>query len=64
MSDGARNELKHIPWRSIIGLRNIIAHEYGEIKLAKIWDFKQTKVPELINELKVIEQLKQYITKT
>lgn len=26
-----------IPWRQIIGLRNVLAHDYGEIKNDKIW---------------------------
>ena len=57
LSDEARESMTNIPWRSIIGLRNIIAHEYGEVKLSKIWDFSQTVVPEFVKELEKINGL-------
>ena len=50
-----------IPWRDIIGLRNILAHDYGEIKIEKVWITAQKYIPELILELKKIDELKDYI---
>jgi uncharacterized protein with HEPN domain len=32
-----RNEYSSIPWKLMIGLRNIIAHEYGEILVERIY---------------------------
>lgn len=40
-----------IPWTSIIGLRNIIAHEYGEIRYDKVWGVCTNRLPELIEQL-------------
>jgi uncharacterized protein with HEPN domain len=40
-----------IPWQGIISQRNVIAHEYGEIKQEKIWAIAALRVPELINKL-------------
>ena len=40
-----------IAWRSMTGLRNILAHEYGEIKVDRIWLITTTKVVELIQLL-------------
>jgi uncharacterized protein with HEPN domain len=40
-----------IPWRQIIGLRNILAHEYGEIKVDRIYNAATVGVPELIKFL-------------
>jgi uncharacterized protein with HEPN domain len=40
-----------IAWRNITGLRNILAHEYGEIKIDRIWLIATTSVVELIRLL-------------
>jgi len=31
LSDSCRTEYDHIPWGSMIALRNVLAHEYGEV---------------------------------
>ena len=40
-----------IPWRSLIGQRNVVAHEYGEIKQERIWLAVTERLPELIARL-------------
>jgi uncharacterized protein with HEPN domain len=40
-----------IPWRMIIAQRNVIAHEYGEIKQEKLWLVATESIPELIAAL-------------
>lgn len=47
----ARDENPNIPWTSIIGLRNVIAHEYGDIKYEKIWGICTNRLPVLIQQL-------------
>jgi uncharacterized protein with HEPN domain len=37
-----------IPWRSIIGQRHVLIHEYGEIKHERIWVVASERIPELI----------------
>ncbi|MCL2064246.1 MAG: DUF86 domain-containing protein [Candidatus Cloacimonetes bacterium] len=49
-----------IAWKDIIGLRNILAHDYGEIKIEKVWITAQKYIPELILELKKIKELDDY----
>ena len=34
-----------IPWRRMIGMRNILAHDYGEIDLRIIFDTASVEVP-------------------
>jgi uncharacterized protein with HEPN domain len=46
-----REKNPDIPWTSIIGLRNIIAHEYGEIRYEKLWSICRNRLPELIRRL-------------
>lgn len=40
-----------IPWSSIIAQRNILAHEYGEILVERIWRVASQDIPELIKSL-------------
>jgi uncharacterized protein with HEPN domain len=37
-----------IPWRQIIGLRNVLAHEYGEIRHELIFRIATDQIPTLI----------------
>ncbi len=41
-----------IPWRQIIGQRNILIHEYGEVKQERIWKVVRENIPQLIEQLK------------
>ncbi|MDK1031509.1 MAG: DUF86 domain-containing protein [Planctomycetia bacterium] len=41
----------HIPWNAIIGQRNILAHEYGEILVERIWRVASERIPELVAQL-------------
>lgn len=43
-----------IPWRNIIGLRNIISHEYSNIDYDIIWSVITKNLPKLQKEIKVI----------
>ena len=63
LSKETRDSLNHIPWGMIIGLRNMIAHEYKDIRADKIWEISKTSLSELQRELKKIKELKPYIKK-
>lgn len=41
----------NIPWRSMKGMRNRIAHGYFEINLDMAWDTVGTALPELLEKL-------------
>ena len=51
VSAAFRAEHPEIPWRQIIGLRNILAHEYGEILVDRIWLVAKESIPELVGSL-------------
>lgn len=44
-------EHSHIPWRSMRGMRNRIAHGYTDINLEVVWDTVQTALPTLKTQL-------------
>lgn len=46
-----RNANSHIPWRSIIGMRNFLIHGYSSIDYDRLWDTATNYVPALIVEL-------------
>lgn len=51
LSDSVKSNFPEIEWNKITGLRNIIAHEYGEILAERIWLVVQQKIPELHDKL-------------
>lgn len=42
-----------IPWRDLIGLRNVLSHNYGEVKQDRIWEIATRDAPGLIPVLEV-----------
>ena len=40
-----------VPWRSMRGMRNRIAHGYFDINLDVVWDTVQTALPKLLADL-------------
>jgi len=52
VSTSFHNAHPEIPWRQIIGQRNVLIHEYGEIKQERIWKVVRENIPQLIQLLK------------
>jgi uncharacterized protein with HEPN domain len=55
VSDGFRQAHPEIPWRAIIGQRNILAHEYGEVRPERVWSVAVQDLPGLIASLRAIQ---------
>jgi uncharacterized protein with HEPN domain len=51
ISSDFKEEHPEIPWRAIVGNRNVLAHEYGEIRQERLWETATVQVPELIRLL-------------
>ena len=49
-----KNQNKQIPWKKIIGLRNIITHEYFGVNLERVWNITKDDLPELKKQIKKI----------
>jgi uncharacterized protein with HEPN domain len=45
LSPGFRSHHPRMPWQDIKGMRNIVAHHYGEFDLEILWDTLQTDIP-------------------
>ena len=51
VSDAFREGHPEVPWRGLVGLRNVLAHEYGEVLVERLWLFATQRVPELLTIL-------------
>ena len=52
ISENFQRSHPEMPWRNIIGQRNILIHEYGEVKNERIRVVATEKIPELVALLK------------
>ncbi len=43
-----------IPWADILGQRNILAHEYGDIDYELLWDVVENGLPDLLARLDAV----------
>lgn len=54
-----RNKYPEIPWQRIIGIRNIIAHEYAAVDLEIVWQTLKESLPELKPQIqRILSDLK------
>jgi uncharacterized protein with HEPN domain len=51
LSDTLKETIRSVPWAAIIGLRNILAHEYGEILAERIWLVATRDLKNLLKEI-------------
>ena len=51
VSPSTREKLKDIPWEQMIGLRNVMIHDYDDIDLQVVWDTVHKDLPPLIERL-------------
>lgn len=54
ISGDFQNRHPAVPWGKIIGLRNVLAHEYGEVKDEKVYLVVEKDIPVLVEQLKDI----------
>ena len=54
LSEALRVAHPEIDWRSIIGLRNVLVHDYLGINLERIWNIIERDVPDLQRTVEAI----------
>ena len=58
VSNDCHERFPHIPWKSIINMRNRLIHAYFDINLDIVWQTVTEDLPSLITELEKIPSLK------
>ena len=51
VSEPFKQSHPEIPWASMIGQRNVLIHEYGDVRLELVWKVATKNVPALIAQL-------------
>ncbi|HIE36290.1 MAG TPA: DUF86 domain-containing protein [Candidatus Omnitrophica bacterium] len=49
-----RKKYSQVEWKKLVGLRDILIHEYFGIDYEVLWDIVKNKVPQLSKSIKVI----------
>ena len=62
VSQETQNKLADIDWPRIIGLRNKLAHDYGEVLAERVWQIATGSVPDLLTMLLSIEKVNELST--
>lgn len=60
VSKTSQDLLSQIPWSQMIGLRNKLAHDYGDILAKRIWDIARLSIPELRKNLLNVPEILKY----
>lgn len=56
LSSGIRDQHLHIPWTKMIGMRNILTHNYFEIDLDIVWVVVDQELPSIKQDIESILQ--------
>ena len=51
VSDDTRDRAPEIPWHLIVGMRNVLAHDYGTVVLDRVYEVVTSHLPELLTHL-------------
>lgn len=54
LSSAIKNQYPAIPWTNMIGMRNILTHNYFEIDLDIVWAVAEQELPSLKQSIKAI----------
>jgi len=62
VSEDTRRRATEIPWTQIVGMRNILAHDYGALDLERVYSVVMKEMTELLEHInKLISSLEQEV---
>ena len=57
LSDALKSVHPEVDWKSIVGLRNVLVHDYLGINVARIWEIVERDLPDLKTKVATIQRL-------
>ena len=54
ISDETRAAYAKLPWKAMVGMRNVMIHEYDDVDLVIVWDTVQNDLSSLVAALEEI----------
>ncbi|MFO8008385.1 MAG: DUF86 domain-containing protein [Candidatus Brocadiia bacterium] len=62
VSGDTRERAPEVPWALIIGMRHVLAHEYGTVDMEEVYDVVSRDLPGLLNQMRrLIAELEQEV---
>lgn len=56
ISEDIKQKYPEVPWREIVGFRNILIHDYLKISLIRVWDVIEKDLSILKKQIELILQ--------
>jgi len=57
--DNVKERYPNVPWKRMVGLRNIVTHEYFGVDLDNIWKIIKVNIPEVKPDImKILDEFK------
>jgi uncharacterized protein with HEPN domain len=54
LSNDLKNKYPGIPWKIIVGFRNVLAHEYFGVEIQRTWNTVQKDIPDIKGKVEQI----------
>ena len=54
VSEETKGAFSNLPWSEMIGMRNIMIHDYNDVDMVIVWETVQNDLPPLISALESI----------
>jgi uncharacterized protein with HEPN domain len=62
VSASFKDQHSGIPWKDVIGLRSVLAHDYADISDTRVWDTVTERVPDLLRALESLVSPKEKVS--